>query len=307
MAGLLQPSTYSTSKLLIRAEQHIDRRWFGTQLTHCVATLIGCTCKKKPAPIMRTSKSNVLCTAILTYSRRPASQKDSAELTLDFWTMSPGKQPNPVEKPLRPKGGYPASTVTSATLAGSRTSKITNSYYYHRGNRPAPEDGSMVPGSWPVLYFRVRPEPALFDALAISIARAVSHMPKLAYLNLEFNAHHRGPNNGGTYQHFKDYQGWACYFRKKNSIRFASTCFANEWPHPGPDYTDIERPRLEWVFQCPFREVQWRQPEEADELWRKSFPDVDFDLVTLDYKAGKWFDTSERRREGRVICRSQLR
>lgn len=178
---------------------------------------------------------------------------------------------------------------------------------YYWGDRPATEDGSTVPGSWPVLYFRVRPEPVLFDALAISIARAVSHMPKLAYLNLEFNAHHRGPNNGGIYQHFKNYQGWACYFREKNSIRFASTCFANEWPHPGPDYTDIERPRLEWVFQCPFREVQWRQPQEADELWRKTFPDVDFDLITLDYKSGKWFDTWERRREGRVICRSRLR
>jgi hypothetical protein len=175
----------------------------------------------------------------------------------------------------------------------------------------APEDSDSdfnddaAPGSWPVLYFRIRPDPPLFDTLATSIARAISHMPQLVYLNLEFNAVHRGPKSG-SYEHFAKYQGWACYFRASNTARFASTCFEDEWPQPGPDFTEIERPRLEWVFQCPFREVQWRQPDEAEVLWRARFPDMDSDLVTLDYgEDDEGYKTWERRREGVVVCRSR--
>ncbi|KAJ4991186.1 hypothetical protein SVAN01_03314 [Stagonosporopsis vannaccii] len=180
-------------------------------------------------------------------------------------------------------------------------------YYWDSGSPQDDNYGDAAPGTWLVRYFRIRPDPSLFDALATSIAQAISHMPKLAYLNLEFNAQHRGPNDGGLYEHFRTYQGWACYFRAGNSARFLSTCFRNEWPDPGPDWTDIERPRLEWVFMCPFREVQWRQSEEADALWRKMFPDVDLDLVTLDYMENKPFETWERRRDGKVICRSRWR
>lgn len=89
---------------------------------------------------------------------------------------------------------------------------------YYWGDRPATDDESTAPGSWPVLYFRVRPEPELFDALAISIARAVSHMPQLAYLNLEFNAHHRGPNNGGTYQLSRTTKAGHATFAKRTAF-----------------------------------------------------------------------------------------
>lgn len=90
-----------------------------------------------------------------------------------------------------------------------------------------------------------------------------------------------------------------------NNARFASPCFRSEWPDPGPDWTNIERPRLEWVFQCQFAEVQWKQPDEADALWRERFPDIDFDLIPLVYQGYKWYDTWERRRDGKVIDRSR--
>lgn len=49
--------------------------------------------------------------------------------------------------------------------------------YYWDYDAPQDEDGDddPAPGSWPVLYFRIRPEPSLFDALAMSIARAITH------------------------------------------------------------------------------------------------------------------------------------
>ena len=47
-------------------------------------------------------------------------------------------------------------------------------------------------GNWPPCRFLTRPEPAFFDELAMSIASAVNCMPKLEYLDLEFNAAHQG-------------------------------------------------------------------------------------------------------------------
>lgn len=47
-------------------------------------------------------------------------------------------------------------------------------------------------GDWPVRRFLTRPEPAFFDELAMSIACAATYMPRLEYLDLEFNAAHQG-------------------------------------------------------------------------------------------------------------------
>jgi hypothetical protein len=46
-------------------------------------------------------------------------------------------------------------------------------------------------GYWPLRLFRIRPEPELFNELAISIARAAVCMPKLKYMNFEFDSFHR--------------------------------------------------------------------------------------------------------------------
>lgn len=198
------------------------------------------------------------------------------------------------------------------TAAGSYWMRSDSAYpanthhlkYYFDYEPDSSDSSNTALAKSPVMYFRIRPEPSLFDALAVSIASAISQMPKLAYLNIEFNAHHRGPKTEWS-EHFKNYEGWACYFRAGNNARFASPCFRSEWPDPGPDWTNIERPRLEWVFQCPFAEVQWKQPDEADALWRERFPDIDFDLIPLVYQGYKWYDTWERRRDGKVIDRSR--
>jgi hypothetical protein len=119
--------------------------------------------------------------------------------------------------------------------------------YYFDYEPDSSDSSNTALAKSPVMYFRIWPEPSLFDALSMSIACAISHMPKLAYLNVEFKAHHRGPKTQPC-EHFKNYEGWACYFRAGNNARFASTCFRSEWPDPGPGLTYIERPRVEWVF-----------------------------------------------------------
>ena len=161
-------------------------------------------------------------------------------------------------------------------------------------------------GLWPLRLFRIRPEPELFNELAISIARAAACMPKLKYMNFEFDSLHRIGSDRFRYKHFLTYEGWAFYFRANNESRFASKYFGTSdgnFHEPGPDRTNIERPRTEWVFQIPYSEVQWQEPEEAQELWRAKFAQIDLDLVTLDYNdeiGGTW----ERRRAGEVICSS---
>lgn len=90
-------------------------------------------------------------------------------------------------------------------------------------------------GNWTVHYFRIRPVPELFDTLAISIARAISCMPKLGYLDPEFSVAHRRPNDGDFYDHFKIYQGWASYFRSGNDAKSVSIYLKNEWWDPGTD------------------------------------------------------------------------
>lgn len=56
----------------------------------------------------------------------------------------------------------------------------------------------IVTGLWPPRRFLTRPEPAFFDELAKSIAHAVQQMPKLEYLDLEFNATHQGRHHSNN-------------------------------------------------------------------------------------------------------------
>jgi hypothetical protein len=157
-------------------------------------------------------------------------------------------------------------------------------------------------GIWPRHDYLLRPEPVLFDELSMSIAHAVSHMPKLVYFNLGFWA----PNFDYSYKQVKrelDYKGWGFYFRASNEAKRAHGYFYNRslFETPGIDLTDIERPRTEWVFQCPYLQVQWKEADEAKDLWRRRFPNVDFDVVTQGYNpkvVGKFW---ERRRDGILI------
>jgi hypothetical protein len=165
-------------------------------------------------------------------------------------------------------------------------------------------------GSWPVRRFLTRPEPAFFDELAMSIACAAYYMPKLEYMDLEFNATHQGRAHGeetflsgygSTYggpSDFHYYQGWSFYYRASNSARFASKYPKMCWfqHEPGLDRTNIERPRTEWIFQCPYRDLQWNEPEGAKELWRRRCSQIDFDVITLNDDGTAW----ERRRDGNL-------
>jgi hypothetical protein len=130
-----------------------------------------------------------------------------------------------------------------------------------------------------------------------SASRAATAMPKLEYFDLEFNVsrqglldpditlfHQRLGHRGGfnPYVHHQ-YGGWAFYFRASNKARFASKYPKLYWfeHEPGLDRTEIKRPRTEWVFQCPYGEVQWEEPEAAKALWRGKCLQADFDPVTL--------------------------
>lgn len=167
-------------------------------------------------------------------------------------------------------------------------------------------------GAWPARRFLTRPEPAFFDELAISMARAVTCMPKLEYLDLEFNASHQGDlepdvihfhrgsgHKGGLQCTFHQYEGWTFYFRASNKARFASKYPKLYWfeHEPGLDRTDIEHPRTEWVFQCPHGHLRWGEPEAAKVLWRKKCPKIEFDVVALDSDSKSW----ERRRNGNLV------
>jgi hypothetical protein len=107
---------------------------------------------------------------------------------------------------------------------------------------------------------------------------------------------HRGDFNPHVHH---QYEGWAFYFRASNEARFASKYPKLYWfeHEPGLDWTEIERPRTEWVFQCPYSEVQWEESEAAKALWREKFPQVDFNLVTFGESGRAW----ERRRNGELV------
>lgn len=167
-------------------------------------------------------------------------------------------------------------------------------------------------GAWSSRRFLTRPEPACFDELTVSMARAVARMPKLEYLDLEFNASHQRSleptltlvpqvprRHGGLHHRYHQYEGWSFYFRVSNEARFASKYPKLHWfeHEPGLDRTDIEQPRTEWVFQCPHGHLQWEEPEAAKALWRESFPLIDFDVVALNGDETSW----ERGRDGELV------
>jgi hypothetical protein len=189
-------------------------------------------------------------------------------------------------------------------------------YYGHVSDDPeditdADRERWRAIGEWPPRRFLTRPEPAFFDELAMSIARAATHMPRLEYMDLEFNAKHQGRTHGeatflghfgrtgGVPTTFHQYQGWSLYYRAFNSARFASEYPKMYWfqHEPGLDRTNIERPRTEWVFQCPHGDLQWEEPEAAKELWRRKCLQVDFDVMTLNSDGTAW----ERRRDGKSV------
>jgi len=169
----------------------------------------------------------------------------------------------------------------------------------------------IATGLWPSRRFLTRPEPSFFDELARCIAHAVEQMPKLEYLDLEFNAKHQGRHYldkdflgdrgsaPGFRENFHQYEGWSFHYRASNKAKFASKypkthMFEHE---PGLDRTKIERPRTEWVFQCPFRDLQWEEPDAAKDSWRKRCAQTDFDIIALSSHGTSW----ERRRNGELI------
>lgn len=158
-------------------------------------------------------------------------------------------------------------------------------------------------GYWPTRLFRQCPDPAIFNDLAISIARAVNHMPRLTYLNLEFDSPHKIHILRELSPGFESYHGWAFYFRCSNESKFASTYLGlyRSYVDPGIDETEIDCPRSEWVFQCPYNQLQWEEPQESKHLWKKRFPGTAFDVVTLEFGGPVESMVWNRHRERRLI------
>lgn len=138
-------------------------------------------------------------------------------------------------------------------------------------------------GNYPSCMHLDRPDPRQFDALAISIARAVSCMPKLRSFTLQFISE-RCPDL--PYYH----RGWGFFLRSPPDVGAPDLCAAHEyyWPYLGIDWRKdrTRKARTEWVFQCPFKQVQWEEPEEAKKLWSLRFPGIKRDIVTLEKKKG---------------------
>ncbi|KAH6620569.1 hypothetical protein C7974DRAFT_415770 [Boeremia exigua] len=186
---------------------------------------------------------------------------------------------------------------------------LDGNFYGARGNWDPEEQTAedllyTRAGLMPMRCFRTRPKPKLFDELALSVSHAAAQMPKLEYFDLEFNAMHQKKSSRGTFnKEFEEYEGWGFYFRASDQAKFASTFVKPYWfkHKPGIDLTNIDRARTEWVFQCPYEQVQWEEPEEAKLLWQERSAHVDFDVVTFDYNNQRW----ERRRNGALILSSQ--
>jgi hypothetical protein len=169
------------------------------------------------------------------------------------------------------------------------------------------EDGALyvAAGAYPDDEFRTAPDPALFDDLALRLARAASRMPVLMYLDLEFHSWRQSSWNarqqdGG----FEGYKGWGFYFRDGERAKGAVSKYLKHSRFqylPGIDSSVVERPRTEWVFKCRGDRVGWEEGEESKELWRGRGVD-DFDVVTTDEKGRFW----ERRRNGVLIDTSTV-
>jgi hypothetical protein len=169
------------------------------------------------------------------------------------------------------------------------------------------EDGALyvAAGAFPEDEFRTAPDPALFDDLALRLARAASRMPVLMYLDLEFHSWRQSSwkarqQDGG----FEGYKGWGFYFRDGERVKGAVSKYLKHSRFqylPGIDSSVVERPRTEWVFKCRGDRVGWEEGEEVKELWRGRGVD-DFDVVTTDEEGHFW----ERRRNGVLIDTSTV-
>ncbi|KAJ8117475.1 hypothetical protein OPT61_g1330 [Boeremia exigua] len=160
-------------------------------------------------------------------------------------------------------------------------------------------------GVYPDDEFRTAPDPALFDDLALRLARAVSRMPVLMYLDLEFHSwrqiswHARQQDKG-----FEGYKGWGFYFRDGERAKGAVCKYTKHSIFqclPGIDSSVVERARTEWVFKCRGSRVGWEEGEEAKKLWRARGVE-DFDVITTDEEGQFW----QRKRNGVLIDTSTV-
>ena len=162
----------------------------------------------------------------------------------------------------------------------------------HREYRFRPFDRSA--GDLPYRSFRFRPETEYFDTLAVSIARAAFHMPKLMSISLYMTSAKSPFHDRSNHRHS------GLFFRAGNGAIKAYGRLQR--PHfyavPSIDCHDLETPRSEWVFQCPFSQLHWEEPEEAKTLWRARFPDMIFDIVTHAWNVSAQTLTVERQRDG---------
>lgn len=154
-------------------------------------------------------------------------------------------------------------------------------------------------GNYRMCNYRDRPDPSHFDSLAMNIARAISSMPKLQNFTLQFRSSLRFEDEGF-------FAGWGFCFR--------SVAKPNPWVwysdldfhlDAAIDWHELQRPTAEWVFQCPFKQVQWDQPEEAKMLWKNRFPGIRVDIVTLErmqhYENSPYDRTWRRWRDGKHV------
>jgi hypothetical protein len=149
------------------------------------------------------------------------------------------------------------------------------------------------------------PLPTLFDDLALRLARAVSRMPVLMYLDLEFHSWRQSSWNARQQDKgFEGYKGWGFYFRDGERAKGAVSKYSKHsmFPYlPGIDSSNVERARTEWVFKCRGSRVGWEEGEEAKGLWRARGVE-DFDVITTDEERFFW----QRRRNGVLIDTSTV-
>ena len=166
-------------------------------------------------------------------------------------------------------------------------------------------DLCMAAGGYPHDEFRTAPDPALFDDLALRLARAASRMPVLMYLDLEFHSHRQSSWHAKQQDKgFEGYKGWGFYFRDGERAKGAVDKYSKHWRFqelPGIDSSIVERARTEWVFKCRTSRVGWEEGEEAKELWRARGVE-DFDVITTDEEQLFW----QRRRNGVLVDTSTM-
>jgi hypothetical protein len=145
-------------------------------------------------------------------------------------------------------------------------------------------------GNEPIHGFRIRPNPAYFDTLAISIARAAACMPRLAALSLEVLSIFFETYRVGYYH------GCGFHFRSGNDAKTGRYNLPDLYEETYMDNINLDHPRIEWVFECPYLQVQWEEPEEAKALWQERFTGVEFHVMTMEYDKNTEDRVWERRR-----------